>query len=126
MGDSDALLLAASLEASSEHPLASAIVDQAQKAKLSLLPVADFAAVEGQGVKGGWSMAKKTFQRIKLNLFWALIYNLIGIPIAAGVLVGGGISLSSELAGLAMALSSVSVVTSSLMLNWVKIAGQAR
>lgn len=71
-------------------------------------------------------MAKKTFQRIKLNLFWALIYNLIGIPIAAGVLVGGGISLSSELAGLAMALSSVSVVTSSLMLNWVKIAGQAR
>lgn len=288
VGDSDALLLAASLEASSEHPLASAIVDQAQKAKLSLLPVADFAAVEGQGVKGlidgqevrvgkdefagnsifakqgealakeaktvvyvqkggetigllalqdapkaeaksviqqlkerkiktvmltgdnsavanaigqalgldqviagvlpqekaevieelkktdavafagdgindapalatadigiamgtgtdvakeaggivlvkndlkgvlrALDVAKKTFQRIKLNLFWALIYNLIGIPIAAGVLVGGGISLSPELAGLAMALSSVSVVTSSLMLNWVKIAGQA-
>ena len=288
VGDSDALLLAASLEASSEHPLASAIVDQAQKAKLSLLPVANFAAVEGQGVKGlidgqevrvgkdefagnsifakqgealakeaktvvyvqkggetigllalqdapkaeaksviqqlkerkiktvmltgdnsavanaigqalgldqviagvlpqekaevieelkktgtvafagdgindapalatadigiamgtgtdvakeaggivlvkndlkgvlrALDVAKKTFQRIKLNLFWALIYNLIGIPIAAGVLVGVGISLSPELAGLAMALSSVSVVTSSLMLNWVKIAGQA-
>ncbi|CCK82795.1 P-ATPase superfamily P-type ATPase copper transporter [Lactobacillus equicursoris 66c] len=288
VGDSDTLLLAASLEASSEHPLASAIVDQAQKAKLSLLPVADFAAVEGQGVKGlidgqevrvgkdefagnrilakqgealakeaktvvyvqkggetigllalqdapkaeaksviqqlkerkiktvmltgdnsavanaigqelgldqviagvlpqekaevieelkktgtvafagdgindapalatadigiamgtgtdvakeaggivlvkndlkgvlrALDVAKKTFQRIKLNLFWALIYNLIGIPIAAGVLVGVGISLSPELAGLAMALSSVSVVTSSLMLNWVKIAGQA-
>lgn len=288
VGDSDALLLAASLEASSEHPLASAIVDQAQKAKLSLLPVADFAAVEGQGVKGlidgqevrvgkdefagnsifakqgealakeaktvvyvqkggetigllalqdapkaeaksviqqlkerkiktvmltgdnsavanaigqalgldqviagvlpqekaevieelkktgtvafagdgindapalatadigiamgtgtdvakeaggivlvkndlkgvlrALDVAKKTFQRIKLNLFWALIYNLIGIPIAAGVLVGVGISLSPELAGLAMALSSVSVVTSSFMLNWVKIAGQA-
>ena len=288
VGDSDALLLAASLEASSEHPLASAIVDQAQKAKLSLLPVVDFAAVEGQGVKGlidgqevrvgkdefagnsifakqgealakeaktvvyvqkggetigllalqdapkaeaksviqqlkerkiktvmltgdnsavanaigqalgldqviagvlpqekaevieelkktgtvafagdgindapalatadigiamgtgtdvakeaggivlvkndlkgvlrALDVAKKTFQRIKLNLFWALIYNLIGIPIAAGVLVGVGISLSPELAGLAMALSSVSVVTSSLMLNWVKIAGQA-
>ncbi len=288
VGDSDTLLLAASLEASSEHPLASAIVDQAQKAKLSLLPVANFAAVEGQGVKGlidgqevrvgkdefagnrilakqgealakeaktvvyvqkagetigllalqdapkaeaksviqqlkerkiktvmltgdnsavanaigralgldqviagvlpqekaevieelkktgtvafagdgindapalatadigiamgtgtdvakeaggivlvkndlkgvlrALDVAKKTFQRIKLNLFWALIYNLIGIPIAAGVLVGVGISLSPELAGLAMALSSVSVVTSSLMLNWVKIAGQA-
>lgn len=288
VGDSDALLLAASLEASSEHPLASAIVDQAQKAKLSLLPVANFAAVEGQGVKGlidgqevrvgkdefagnrifakqgealakeaktvvyvqkagetigllalqdapkaeaksviqhlkerkiktvmltgdnsavanaigralgldqviagvlpqekaevieelkktgtvafagdgindapalatadigiamgtgtdvakeaggivlvkndlkgvlrALDVAKKTFQRIKLNLFWALIYNLIGIPIAAGVLVGVGISLSPELAGLAMALSSVSVVTSSLMLNWIKIAGQA-
>lgn len=288
VGDSDALLLAASLEASSEHPLASAIVDQAQKAKLSLLPVVDFAAVEGQGVKGlidgqevrvgkdefagnrifakqgeglakeaktvvyvqkggetigllalqdapkaeaksviqqlkerkiktvmltgdnsavanaigqalgldqviagvlpqekaevieelkktgtvafagdgindapalatadigiamgtgtdvakeaggivlvkndlkgvlrALDVAKKTFQRIKLNLFWALIYNLIGIPIAAGVLVGVGISLSPELAGLAMALSSVSVVTSSLMLNWIKIAGQA-
>lgn len=288
VGDSDALLLAASLEASSEHPLASAIVDQAQKAKLSLLPVVDFAAVEGQGVKGlidgqevrvgkdefagnsifakqgealakeaktvvyvqkggetigllalqdapkaeaksviqqlkerkiktvmltgdnsavanaigqalgldqviagvlpqekaevieelkktdvvafagdgindapalatadigiamgtgtdvakeaggivlvkndlkgvlrALDVAKKTFQRIKRNLFWALIYNLIGIPIAAGVLVGVGISLSPELAGLAMALSSVSVVTSSLMLNWVKIVGQA-
>lgn len=67
------------------------------------------------------SMAKKTFARIKLNLFWALIYNLIGIPIAAGVFAHWGIELSPALAGLAMAFSSASVVASSLLLNVAKI-----
>lgn len=67
------------------------------------------------------SIAKKTFARIKLNLFWALIYNLIGIPIAAGVFVHWGIELSPALAGLAMAFSSASVVASSLLLNVAKI-----
>jgi Cu+-exporting ATPase len=68
-------------------------------------------------------ISKKTFNRIKLNLFWALIYNLIGIPIAAGLFAGVGLQLSPELAGLAMAFSSVSVLTSSLLLNKAKIAG---
>lgn len=67
------------------------------------------------------SIAKKTFARIKLNLFWALIYNLIGIPIAAGVFAYWGIELSPALAGLAMAFSSASVVASSLLLNVAKI-----
>ena len=67
------------------------------------------------------SIAKKTFARIKLNLFWALIYNLIGIPIAAGVFAHWGIELSPALAGLAMAFSSASVVASSLLLNVAKI-----
>lgn len=67
------------------------------------------------------SIAKKTFTRIKLNLFWALIYNLIGIPIAAGVFAHWGIELSPALAGLAMAFSSASVVASSLLLNVAKI-----
>lgn len=67
------------------------------------------------------SIAKKTFARIKLNLFWALIYNLIGIPIAAGVFAHWGIDLSPALAGLAMAFSSASVVASSLLLNVAKI-----
>ena len=67
------------------------------------------------------SIAKKTFARIKLNLFWALIYNLIGIPIAAGVFAHWGIELSPALAGLAMAYSSASVVASSLLLNVAKI-----
>ncbi|HEU5122028.1 MAG TPA: HAD-IC family P-type ATPase, partial [Candidatus Saccharimonadales bacterium] len=62
-------------------------------------------------------LSQKTFTRIKLNLFWAFIYNVIGIPIAAGVLVGFGFVLSPALAGLAMAFSSVSVVLSSLLLN---------
>lgn len=76
------------------------------------------------GVVRALDISKKTFNRIKLNLFWALIYNTIGIPIAAGLFMGLGLTLSPELAGLAMAFSSVSVVTSSLLLNKTKIAGE--
>ncbi len=73
------------------------------------------------GVVHAFDMSKKTFNRILLNLFWAFIYNVIGIPIAAGVFSGIGLVLNPELAGLAMAFSSVSVLTSSLMLNFSKI-----
>ncbi len=76
-----------------------------------------------RGVVRALDISKKTFNRIKLNLFWALIYNTIGIPIAAGLFVGLGFTLSPELAGLAMAFSSISVVGSSLLLNKTKIAG---
>ncbi|MCD7112523.1 copper-translocating P-type ATPase [Limosilactobacillus agrestis] len=76
-----------------------------------------------QGVVRALDISKKTFSRIKLNLFWALIYNVIGIPIAAGLFAVVGFTLSPELAGLAMAFSSVSVVSSSLLLNKAKIAG---
>lgn len=75
------------------------------------------------GVVRALEISKKTFNRIKLNLFWALIYNTIGIPIAACLFMGLGLTLSPELAGLAMAFSSVSVVISSLLLNKTKIAG---
>ena len=73
------------------------------------------------GVVRAFDMSQKTFRRILLNLFWASIYNIIGIPIAAGVFAGLGLTLNPELAGLAMALSSVSVLTSSLLLNFTKI-----
>ena len=73
------------------------------------------------GVVKALKLSQKTFQRIKLNLFWALIYNVVGIPIAAGVFVAWGLTLSPELAGLAMAFSSISVVGSSLLLNKVKV-----
>ena len=73
------------------------------------------------GVVRALDMSKKTFNRILLNLFWAFIYNVAGIPIAAGVFSGIGLVLNPELAGLAMAFSSVSVLTSSLMLNFSKI-----
>ena len=66
-------------------------------------------------------LSRKTFGRIKLNLFWALFYNVAGIPIAAGVLSSLGLILNPAIAGLAMAFSSVSVVTSSLLLNRSKI-----
>ncbi len=62
-------------------------------------------------------LSKKTMGKIKQNLFFALFYNIIGIPIAARALIGVGIVLRPELAGLAMALSSVSVVTNSLLLK---------
>lgn len=75
------------------------------------------------GVLRALDLSKQTFTRIKLNLFWALIYNLIGIPVAAGLFSFIGVSLSPELAALAMAFSSVSVLVSSLMLNWTKVAG---
>jgi Cu+-exporting ATPase len=62
-------------------------------------------------------LGKQTLCKVKQNLFWALFYNSAGIPIAAGVLSHWGISLKPEYAGLAMALSSVSVVTNSLLLR---------
>lgn len=53
-------------------------------------------------------------------MFFALFYNVIGIPIAARVFMGIGLVLRPELAGLAMALSSVSVVSNSLLLRYFK------
>ena len=67
------------------------------------------------------ALSQKTFSRIKLNLFWAFIYNVLGIPVAAGVFFAIGLSLSPELAGLAMAFSSLSVVASSVLLNRSKL-----
>ena len=66
-------------------------------------------------------LSRKTFNRIKLNLFWAFIYNVLGIPVAAGVFAGVGLTLSPEIAGLAMAFSSLSVVISSVLLGKAKI-----
>jgi Cu+-exporting ATPase len=63
-------------------------------------------------------LGRKTLNKIKQNLFWALIYNVIGIPVAAGILYPlTGKLLPPEWAGLAMAFSSVSVVMNSLLLK---------
>lgn len=69
-------------------------------------------------VVAGINLSKKTINKIKQNLFWAFIYNIIGIPIAAGLLFPLGILLVPEIAGLAMSLSSVSVVSNSLLLRF--------
>lgn len=67
-------------------------------------------------------LSKHTVATIKQNLFWAFIYNFIGIPIAAGVLYPlNGFLLNPMIAGAAMALSSVSVVANSLRLKWLKL-----
>jgi Cu+-exporting ATPase len=62
-------------------------------------------------------LSRETMSKIKQNMFFALFYNVIGIPIAARVCVGIGLILKPELAGLAMALSSISVVSNSLLLR---------
>ena len=63
------------------------------------------------------NLSKKTMGKIRQNLFFALFYNIAGIPIAARALIGLGFVLRPELAGLAMAFSSVSVVMNSLLLK---------
>ncbi len=65
-------------------------------------------------------LAKETMGKIKQNMFFALFYNVMGIPIAARVLAGAGLVLKPELAGLAMALSSISVVSNSLLLRYFR------
>lgn len=67
-------------------------------------------------------LSRKTFSKIRSNLFWAFAYNVVGIPVAAGVFYPAfGLLLNPALAGAAMALSSVSVVTNSLLLKRIKL-----
>ena len=85
----------------------------------------DVTLVRGdlRGVPRAIELSRRTMRVMRQNLFWAFAYNVIGIPIAAGVLYPFfGVLLSPILASAAMALSSVSVVTNSLRLRQVRIA----
>lgn len=62
-------------------------------------------------------LSRQVVKNIKENLFWAFFYNVIGIPIAAGVLIGIGVTLNPMLAAAAMSLSSLCVVANALRLN---------
>jgi Cu+-exporting ATPase len=75
------------------------------------------------GVASAIALSRRTMRTMKQNLFWAFIYNVIGIPVAAGALFPAfGILLSPILASAAMAFSSVSVVTNSLRLRRARVA----
>jgi Cu2+-exporting ATPase len=75
-----------------------------------------------QSIPKALKLSKKTVLGIRQNLFWAFIYNIIGIPIAAGLLYPvNGFLLDPMIAGMAMAFSSVSVVANSLRLKAAKI-----
>lgn len=88
------------------------------------IEAADITLLHGDISKVAQSiiLSRKTMRTIKQNLFWAFIYNIIGIPIAAGILYPFiGVMLNPIFAGLAMAFSSVSVVSNSLRLKTQKI-----
>ncbi len=78
-----------------------------------------------EAISSAIELSKQTLRTIKQNLFWAFIYNIIGIPIAAGLLYPFfGFLLNPMIAGAAMAMSSVSVVSNSLRLRFKKLEGK--
>jgi Cu+-exporting ATPase len=84
------------------------------------IEAADITLISGdlRGVVRAIRLCRRTMRTIRQNLFWAFIYNLVGIPVAAGALYPAfGILLTPTMGAAAMALSSVSVVTNSLRLK---------
>lgn len=83
------------------------------------MEVAQLTLVGGRlsSLPDAFSLSRKTLRIIKENLFWAFVYNVVGIPLAAGALSGHGFMLTPMFASAAMALSSICVVANSLRLQ---------
>ncbi|MEN8190494.1 MAG: HAD-IC family P-type ATPase, partial [Thermodesulfobacteriota bacterium] len=85
----------------------------------------DIVVMKGRldGVVTALALSRAVMRNIRQNLFWAFAYNVLGIPVAAGLLVlFGGPSLNPMIAGAAMAMSSVSVVTNALRLRYFTVS----
>ena len=81
-------------------------------------------------VPAGIKLSRSTLRNIKQNLFWALFYNVICIPVAAGALAGLGVTLTPDFAAAAMSCSSICVVSNALRLRawkpkWLSAEAQA-
>ena len=93
------------------------------------MEASDITLIRGdlRGVVTAIALSRATMRTIRQNLFWAFVYNVVGIPVAAGVLYPfGGWLLSPVLASAAMSLSSVSVVTNSLRLRRFRPAREVK
>jgi len=89
------------------------------------IEAADVTLMRGDlgGVATAIALSRRTMTTMKQNLFWAFVYNVVGIPVAAGLLYPvAGVLLSPVLASAAMAVSSVSVVGNSLRLRRAALA----
>ena len=89
------------------------------------IAASDITLISGdlRGLVAAINLSRATLTNIRQNLFFAFIYNLIAIPVAAGILYPGwGLLLSPVVAGAAMALSSLSVVSNALRLRHVKLS----
>jgi Cu+-exporting ATPase len=89
------------------------------------METADITLIRGDlsGVAKAIALSRRTIRTIRQNLFWAFFYNIIGIPVAAGLLIPlFGVRLNPMLASAAMAFSSVSVVSNSLRLKRLRLA----
>ena len=87
------------------------------------LDAADFVLIRNDLIDAvsALDLGRATMRRIRTNLGWAFVYNLVGIPLAMGVLLPlNGLLLPPAFAAAAMSLSSVSVVSNSLLLRWWK------
>jgi P-type Cu+ transporter len=92
------------------------------------MEASDITLIKGdlRGVVTAIALSKATIRTVKQNLFWAFIYNVVGIPVAAGLLYPlTGWLLSPIIASAAMSLSSVSVVANSLRLRRFRAPGRA-